>query len=105
MELRTSSDIEIELLVPNENFVPTGVLRRAGNFVMQRVVDIGLPQVYISSSIVLGQQWFTYCNVMRDALFAHDFAICIFIRRVVRHLPYVGRVVSKFSSLEFDFLP
>lgn len=31
--------------VPNENFVPVGVLRRAGNFVMQRVVDIGLPQV------------------------------------------------------------
>lgn len=45
LELRTSSDIEIELLVPNENFVPLGVLRRAGNFVMQRVVDIGLPQV------------------------------------------------------------
>lgn len=45
MELRTASDIEIELLVPNENFVPPGVLRRAGNFVMQRVVDIGLPQV------------------------------------------------------------
>lgn len=45
MELRTSSDIEIEILVPNENFVPLGVLRRAGNFVMQRVVDIGLPQV------------------------------------------------------------
>ncbi|CAN0284961.1 unnamed protein product [Pylaiella littoralis] len=44
LELRTSSDIEIELLVPNENFVPLGVLRRAGNFVMQRVVDIGLPQ-------------------------------------------------------------
>lgn len=45
MELRASSNIEIELLVPNENFVPVGVLRRAGNFVMQRVVDIGLPQV------------------------------------------------------------
>ncbi|CAM9691610.1 unnamed protein product [Ectocarpus fasciculatus] len=44
MELRASSNIEIELLVPNENFVPVGVLRRAGNFVMQRVVDIGLPQ-------------------------------------------------------------
>ena len=48
MELRTASDIEIELLVPNENFVPPGVLRRAGNFVMQRVVDIGLPQVCLS---------------------------------------------------------
>lgn len=45
MELRASSDIEIEILVPNENFVPRGVLRRAGTFVMQRVVDIGLPQV------------------------------------------------------------
>ncbi|CBJ28056.1 conserved unknown protein [Ectocarpus siliculosus] len=44
MELRASSNIAIELLVPNENFVPVGVLRRAGNFVMQRVVDIGLPQ-------------------------------------------------------------
>lgn len=47
MELRTSSDIEIEILVANENFVPLGVLRRAGNFVMQRVVDIGLPQVIL----------------------------------------------------------
>ncbi len=45
MELSTASDIEIEILVPNENFVPVGVLRRAGNFVMQRVVDIGVPQV------------------------------------------------------------
>lgn len=45
MVLRTSSEIEIEILVPNENFVPLGVLRRAGNFVMQRVVDIGVPQV------------------------------------------------------------
>lgn len=43
--LRASSDIEIEILVPNENFVPLGVLRRAGNFVMQRIVDIGVPQV------------------------------------------------------------
>lgn len=31
--------------VPNENFVPLGVIRRVGNFVMQRVVDVGLPQV------------------------------------------------------------
>ena len=45
MELSTASGIEIEILVPNENFVPVGVLRRAGNFVMQRVVDIGVPQV------------------------------------------------------------
>ena len=52
MELRTASDIEIELLVPNENFVPPGVLRRAGNFVMQRVVDIGLPQVCPSINAV-----------------------------------------------------
>eukprot|EP00903_Cladosiphon_okamuranus_P011789 g11079.t2 len=44
MELRTAADIEIELLIPNENFIPPGVLRRAGNFVMQRSVDIGLPQ-------------------------------------------------------------
>lgn len=51
MELLTGSDIEIELLVPNENFVPLGVLRRAGNFVMQRVVDIGLPQVNLSGSL------------------------------------------------------
>lgn len=40
-----SRRVEIENQVPNENFIHVGVLRRAGNFVMQRVVDIGLPQV------------------------------------------------------------
>lgn len=55
MELSTASHIEIEILVPNENFVPTGVLRRAGNFVMQRVVDIGVPQVkfWIDTTVVV----------------------------------------------------
>eukprot|EP00904_Undaria_pinnatifida_P002053 jgi/Undpi1/11849/HiC_scaffold_4.g01548.m1 len=44
LQLRTEANIEIEMLVPNENFVPLGVLRRTGSFVMQRVLDIGLPQ-------------------------------------------------------------
>ncbi|CAN0340710.1 unnamed protein product [Discosporangium mesarthrocarpum] len=43
-ELRTKATIDIDLLVPNENFIPIVVLQRAGTFVMQRVLDIGLPQ-------------------------------------------------------------
>ncbi|CAM9324983.1 unnamed protein product [Choristocarpus tenellus] len=42
--LRTQASIEIDILVPNENFIPHGVLRRTGSFLMQRVLDVGLPQ-------------------------------------------------------------
>lgn len=68
MDLRTAADIEIELLVPNENFVPPGVLRRAGNFVMQRVVDIGLPQVHVAVRSFFGD---VYCVPRTSRLCIH----------------------------------